>query len=98
MINTIKRYPFQLWVLISNLGVVAWLQVHGQQMLQTGQNFINDNQGIITNGLNTVKLHPIWLIAIGIVFLIILSLVKKTLKVVFTLLNLLLLAKLIGAI
>lgn len=98
MINAIKRYPFQLWALISNLGVVAWLQLHGQQILQTGQNFINENQGMITNGLNTVKLHPIWLIAIGIVFLLIMSIVKRTLKFVFTLLNLLLLAKLVGII
>jgi hypothetical protein len=98
MLDTIKRYPLQLWVLISNLGVVAWLQTHGQVMLQTGEDFINAHQGTMMSWIDYIKLHPIWLLVIGVIFLILLSLVKRTLKIIFTLLNLVLLAKLVGII
>ncbi|RZI48158.1 hypothetical protein [Lactococcus kimchii] len=95
-IRTVKRYPFQVWALISNLGIFAWLKANIGNLTHQGEQLLQRNQGMITSLSVFLREHPLYILGFGLVLIGVFHFLRNVGRLIFTFLNLLLILKVLG--
>ncbi|AYF99836.1 hypothetical protein [Lactococcus allomyrinae] len=96
LVRTVKRYPFQVWAVVSNLGVFAWLQANTGRFVQEGKAMMATHQSDLERFWNFLKENPLIVLGIAVILVISFHFLENIGRTIFTLLNLLLLLKILG--
>ena len=95
-IRTIQRYPFQIWAIVSNFGVFTWLQIRSSSLLQQGGELYFKNQGNINAIWLFLKENPWFFLGIAVFLILIFNVLKTLGRLILTVLNVVLLLKMLG--
>jgi hypothetical protein len=98
LIKIIKRYPFQVWIIISNLGIFTWLQVNATDLARQGEKILAQNHTMLESLVISIRNNPVYILLLGILVVVVLSFLKNIGRIIFTILNLVLLLKILRII